>query len=96
LGPSNNVLDIAERFKPNTVLWTFHAIQPFSFALKFKLADNRQLQINKTNILAMVLVFFAQNLAHMCKTSFRIMQLVFGSAEKQFPVKIQHGRRPPA
>ena len=30
LGQRNHVLDIAERFKPNTLLWTFHTIQPSS------------------------------------------------------------------
>jgi len=31
LGPRNHVLDIAEHFKPNTVLWTFHTIRPSGY-----------------------------------------------------------------
>jgi len=30
VGPRNHLLDIAERFQPNTVLWAFHTIQPSS------------------------------------------------------------------
>jgi len=33
VGPRNHVLDIADCFKPNTVLWVFHTIQPSSFWL---------------------------------------------------------------
>jgi len=33
VGPRNHMLDIAERFEPNTVLWAFHAIQPSSINL---------------------------------------------------------------
>ena len=30
VGPRNHLLDIAERFQSNTVLWAFHTIQPSS------------------------------------------------------------------
>ena len=32
VGPRNHLLDISERFQPNTVLWAFHTIQPSSFS----------------------------------------------------------------
>ena len=31
VGPRNQILDIAERFEPNTVLWAFYTIQPSSW-----------------------------------------------------------------
>jgi len=31
VGPRNHLLDIAERFQPNTVLWAFHTIQPSDY-----------------------------------------------------------------
>jgi len=33
-GPKEPLLDIPERFQPNTVLWAFHTIQPYSYRLK--------------------------------------------------------------
>jgi len=30
VGPRNHVLDIAERFESNAVIWAFHTIQPSS------------------------------------------------------------------
>jgi len=37
VGPRNHLLDIAERFQPNTVLWTFHTMQPSSLLYTFML-----------------------------------------------------------
>jgi len=43
VSPRNHVLDIAKRFEPNTVLWAFNTIQPFScFCSHSQLADDEQ------------------------------------------------------
>jgi len=73
VNPRNHLLDIAERFKPNTVLWAFHTIQPSSIFYIFTV--NFFVKASCSIVLAAVRLSLALNF---CRAEMTVSQRAVG------------------